>query len=777
MQEKEVLKIDLAYTSERLMKIANQLPPKLETIKSTDSTGRDEQNLAEIIKSISIKFNQFSEELDTPFKIAVVGSQGTGKSTLVNLLLGEALMPSTTLENESAVIRLAYPTDKSLKDQAIFELIDGSTKLMTIDEANIIIDKAKRDESDNSFVKQIKYVTFYKDNEQLKKIELVNTPGMNVITEDFYPKVKHLFTEADVILWVNAKEHILDNFNSWLIKKIHADNDKIVGIITFPDMLYSKDENTGVTAVLTQFIEDLEGGKLIREQNSLALFILNGKFAQISESHKPGLKFISNLDPIDIADKRKLRMLYNFLRYGFAYSNNPDNIKILKHYKLYGLEENIAQIDFDFNLEHFLNYCIENSYCKIDDDATSAAYTAKGRFLMGEASQYNSFARFTDDYLLPMSLKSKVVLVESRINRMLSKFESSDNSISRLLQIKGKLETKKESLAQDEKIRIEEIERIIDILKDEFKEWIKDNIEFQCDNYSDDLTKIIISRIEKEINGWDFVKEIGNSLTPKFLKSSKETAITKKISNIISETIEIVLPEHIDNIVNDANTRIKTILIKMQQAYLSKKNTINTNSNSSNINVPINIKTKDILDVIWDKLKPNLNGLFKNAIVTIAKKDLRRGSNTFLKKNIIKPVVILIRKLLTKAGVKFAKKKAASTVTKTGMGPFGWALIFVDLISTAKDIHEMYEEMKKTLGIQLKDEPLFREGFKSEAELILKEIIAVVIADLTKKSLEGSEETPFIIAGINNCNNVLTELDKYSTNHTLLLSNKETNEL
>ncbi len=767
MQEKESLKIDLVYTSERLKNIANELPEKLATIKSTDSTGRDEQNLAEIIKSISHKFNQFSEELETPFKIAVVGSQGTGKSTIVNLLLGEPLMPSTSFENESAVIRLAYPTDKKLIDQAVFELLDGTTKQTSIIEANTIIDKVKRDEVDEAFVKQIRYVTFYKDNKQLKKIELVNTPGMNVLTDDFYPKVKHLFTEADVILWVNAKEQILDNFNSWLIKKIHADNDKIVGFITFPDRLYSMDVNEGVTSVVTQFMEILEDGKLIREQNSLALFILNGKFTQISESHKPNLKFINKINNTDIHDKRKLRMLYNFLRYGFAYSDDPNNSKILKKYNLYGLEENISKIDFEFNLEHFYNYCIDHKYCKVDDDGIAASYTEKGRILVGEASQYNSFGRFTDDYLLPMSSKSKVGLVESRINRMLSVSESSDNSISRLLQIKEKLENEKVSLDQNEQIRIEEFERIIKTLKSDFKIWVKDNIECHCDNYTDELTDSILSRIEKEINGWDFAKEIGNSLTPSFFKSSKETAITKKISTIISETIEIALPKYIDNIVKDANTQIEVILIKMQQNYLSNKNTFNTNSNSPDLKVSPNLNTKEILDKIWVKLKPRLEVMLTIMMVKMAKKDLRRGSNTFLKKNIIKPVVILIRKLLTKVGIKFAKKKATSTVTKTGMGPVGWVLLIADVLWTANDLHDMYNEMKKTLGNQLKNEPSFREGFKNEAETVCDSIINNVIADLDKSSSEGSIDSSFIIEGINNCNSVLDELDKYATNNTL----------
>lgn len=759
MSKTETLKTKLIYSSERLRNIANELPKELSTIKSTDSSGRDEQDLYEIVKSLSSKFDQLSEELDSPFKIAVVGSQGTGKSTVVNLLLGEALMPSTTLENESAVIRLAYPKDDFHDGQAIFELFDGTTTTTTIEEATRIIDKNKRGNTENEFVKKIKYVTFYKESEQLKKIELVNTPGMNVLTDDFYPKIKHLFTEADIIIWVNSGEQILDDFNSWLIKKIHADNNKIVGLITFPDKLYKQDENTGVTDVVSQFMEKLEDGKLIRVENKIGLFIFNGNFAQISESHKTNLKFINDIDDLE-EDEEKLKMLYNFFHHGFAYSDDPKNIEILKKYNLYGLEDfsDLVQLDDKFNLESFYNYCLDNDYCRLNDDSTTALYTEKGLKLLGEASQYYSFVRFSEDYLLPMSLKSKYDLVTGRLDRILSKSESKDNSISRLIQIKEKLELKKKELGENEQIKIEEFNNIIKLLNSEYRQWHANQIDFQTNNYSDDLIDIIISRIEKEINGSDFLKEIGNSLIPNFLKSNEETAVSKKISIIISETIEKILTEKIKGISVEANNQIEYILIKMQQDYLTKKNTFKTKNNSVNFNPSLNIDTSLILKQINLLLKP----LLIKIMAELAKKDLRKGANTFIKKNITKPIIILIRKILTKWGVKFAKKKAVETAAKGAMGPIGWFLLIVDVAMSAKDFHNMYKEMKKTLGTQMKNEPSFREGFKEEAEKVYNSIIDTVIKDITASFAEEREDISFIINGINASENILIELDKHT---------------
>lgn len=760
MQSSAVLQTNLNFLSQRLSDILTNLPAELNTIRSTDSAGRDEQDVGQIVKGLILKLENLSAELDSPFKIAVVGSQGTGKSTIINLLLGEALMPSTTMENESAVIKLAYPPNEELVGQAVFELSDDSIKTTSIEEANRIIDKNRRLETDESFVKKIKYVTFYLKNEQLKKIQLINTPGMNVITDDFYPKVQHLFNESDIILWVNSKEQILDDFNSWLIKKIHADNDKIVGLITFPDNLYKQDENSGVTDVVTQFMEKLESGKLLRIEDKIGLFIFNGKFAQISQSHKQNSKFIQDVEDLE-EDEENLRMLYNFLHHGFAYSDDPKNIDILKRYNLYGLENfgNQFHLNDEFQLNSFYKYCLNEGYCILNTKTNSALYTEKGLHLLGEASQYYSFGRFSDDVLIPMSKDSKVESVKSRLNRILSKTDNVDNSMSRLLQIKEKLEVRKASLSGEEQARIANFNLVISQLKSEYNQWHSNQIDYESDTYRDKLIDIIIISIEKEISPTDFMKEIKNSLTPSFLKSSNESPVAKKISEIISKAIQSVLPRQMEKIAIDANNHIELILLKLEKEFLTIKQESSAKGKST-VNFSSNLDLSIILKSITKLIKP----LLKKVMINLAKKDLRKGASNFLKRNITKPLIILIRKLLTKMGVNFAKKKAASTVAKAGMGPFGLALLVWELASAGNEVHNMYKEMKGTLSQQLKDEPTFRAGFKDEATNTYEIIIDEVIKTLNHELSAEKEDVTFIIDGILGCENIIIELEKFSAN-------------
>ena len=417
----------------------------------------------------------------------------------------------------------------------------------------------------------------------------------------------------------------------------------------------------------------------------------------------------------------------------------------------------LTKLDDHFNLSSFYNYCLINDYCYLNEEMNAALYTENGLKLLGEASQYYSFGRFSEEYLLPMSLESKFELVKDRLDRMLSRSESKDNSISRLIQIKEKLVLKKLELGESEQQKIVEFDTICKSLRSEYLQWYRNQIDFQANTYSDKLIDTIITRIETEINSKDFLKEIGNSLTPSFFKSSKETAVSKKISKIISETIEQILPEKINDISEEANNQIEYILIKMQRDYLSNKNTISAKNNPLNINFSSNIDTTEILKKINLLLRP----LLKKVMIDLAKKDLRKGANTFIKKNITKPLIILIRKLLTKMGVNFAKKKAANIATKAATGPVGWILLIADVVMSANDVHTMYKEMKKTLGSQLKNEPSFKEGFKEEAGRVYNSIIETVITDLTASFTEEREDLSFIINGINACEKILSELEKY----------------
>lgn len=519
---------------------------------------------------------------------------------------------------------------------------------------------------------------------------------------------------------------------------------------------------TGVTDVVTQFMANLENNKLIRLNDEVALFVLNGKFAEISHNQKDTFKFITDIEEIE-EEEEKLKMIYNYLHHAFAYSDDENNNTILKEFNLYGInsKEDLS-LDFDFDVNHFFQYCLDQNICELDADGVSASYTKIGRELLGEVSQYNALGRFSEDYLIPLSKESKLKSVLGRLKRSLTKEDNKDNSISRLLQVRELLVNKKEELSEDEKLQLTHYQGIINNLKKEYNDWCIKNIGFATDRFTDDLLDLILEKIDSDIGVFDLFKEIGSSVIPSVLRRSKETAISKKTSIIIEESLKQVLPQRLEALAKDSNTQIEYILIKMQKDFITKS-TLNTNdvNVTLNQNFSLNVDVQKVFTSITKVLKPVLKNLITELLKKIAKKDLRKGANTFIKKNIIKPIVKLVRSLLQKEGKKAIAKKAATTATKAGTGPVGLILMVADVLMIGNDMRLMYIQMKEGLKNSLKEEQSFRNIFEEEANRAFEFIIEAVVKDLNKSFADQKADVSYILDGIDSCDKVINELEKY----------------
>ena len=166
------------------------------------------------------KLKMLNQSLNEPFTIAVVGAQGVGKSTIINLLLNSLenvgeIMPSTLDENEGIVIKITKAPNESLINKAQlfnedYELVETYDKEYFLD----LIDLAKTKSTiEDKKLKDALFVEYYPDIKCLDNFEIINTPGMNVITANFYSKVRKMFIRADIIIWVNSDTQMLDKFN------------------------------------------------------------------------------------------------------------------------------------------------------------------------------------------------------------------------------------------------------------------------------------------------------------------------------------------------------------------------------------------------------------------------------------------------------------------------------------------------------------------------------------------------------------------------------------
>lgn len=154
-------------------------------------------NLEEVMRNFDILL----EKPYNPLKIAVMGEVKSGKSTLVNSIIGKEVSEVDVLEATSSIINIFYNEEESYD-------IDQNC-------VNIGI---------NSGV--------------LKDISIVDTPGLKSITEENEKKSIKYIQNADVILYVFDSTHIGQEDIIEAVELISSYGKPIIGVLNKADLLH-----------------------------------------------------------------------------------------------------------------------------------------------------------------------------------------------------------------------------------------------------------------------------------------------------------------------------------------------------------------------------------------------------------------------------------------------------------------------------------------------------------------------------------------------------------
>lgn len=153
---------------------------------------------------------ELAGSLVTPFTLAVFGYMKTGKSTLINALVGRPLAITGTDETTATLNWISYG-DSSQKDTMLIHWKNGQQEPMPLSR---LVDWTGKSEEALARVRETHFLQLYADVDKLRDIQIVDTPGIGAVVGEHTEAATSVLSaeegkKADALLYVfpaTAKE-------------------------------------------------------------------------------------------------------------------------------------------------------------------------------------------------------------------------------------------------------------------------------------------------------------------------------------------------------------------------------------------------------------------------------------------------------------------------------------------------------------------------------------------------------------------------------------------
>ena len=147
----------------------------------------------DFIEKFFIYETDIKKRKDDPFTIVVVGNFKRGKSTLINAILQEDVVTANVTPETVTINRISY----GLPENEI--ILSGNRKM------KLVNDELRREKLENiisNLGEPIRQLNIYRPNNFLKKVTIIDTPGIDDAMQDYSEIVKNNLLQADAIIYV-----------------------------------------------------------------------------------------------------------------------------------------------------------------------------------------------------------------------------------------------------------------------------------------------------------------------------------------------------------------------------------------------------------------------------------------------------------------------------------------------------------------------------------------------------------------------------------------------
>lgn len=180
--------------------------------------------------------------------VVLMGEVKSGKSTLLNALAGEVVSPVGITETTAAIINVCY----GKKRLAEIRYKNGNSKTSSIES---ILSELDVNKGNSEYFKNCQEVYIWLPNDSLRAMSLVDTPGLNTLTESNDKLATAYIQEADVVVWLANGRYPGKLSDMETAEKIHDMGKRMVAVISHIDDF---DEKT-VTACIEHLKRNCDG--------------------------------------------------------------------------------------------------------------------------------------------------------------------------------------------------------------------------------------------------------------------------------------------------------------------------------------------------------------------------------------------------------------------------------------------------------------------------------------------------------------------------------------
>ncbi|WP_288545661.1 dynamin family protein [uncultured Helicobacter sp.] len=185
---------------------------------------------AALSQSAKHTLNELVSLIDSPIKIAVIGQFSSGKSTFLNAILGQKILPSGITPVTAKVCEICYGQTLGLE---VF-FANNTTTLMPLEFLN---------NTNKQTLAKISHFKLYAPVEILRSITFLDTPGFNSQNESDTKTTNEILKQADGIIWLSLIDNVGKNSEKEILHShIQKYATKSICVLNQKDRLKNEDE-------------------------------------------------------------------------------------------------------------------------------------------------------------------------------------------------------------------------------------------------------------------------------------------------------------------------------------------------------------------------------------------------------------------------------------------------------------------------------------------------------------------------------------------------------